>query len=56
MAEKNSTIINKIWLAGTNDFQQRIPEPTQGNIQATIDALFDPMNRQYYNQFIDAQS
>lgn len=54
MAEKNSTIINKIWLAGTNDFQQRIPEPTQGNIQATIDALFDPMNRQYYNQFIDA--
>lgn len=54
MAEKNSTIINKIWLSATNDFQQRIPEPTQGNIQATIDALFDPMNKQYYNQFIDA--
>lgn len=54
MAELNSTILNKVWLAGTNDFQQRIPEPTQGNINATIEALFDPMNRQYYNQFIDA--
>lgn len=54
MATNNATILNKIWLNGTNDFQQRIPEPTQGNIDATIEALFDPMNRQYYNQFIDA--
>lgn len=54
MASNNATIINKIWLSGTNDFQQRIPEPTQGNIKATVDALFDPMNKQYYNQFIDA--
>ena len=53
MATKNSTILEKVWLAGTNDFQQRIPEPTQQNISATIDALFKPMNAQYFNQFMD---
>lgn len=53
MSTDNATIIRDIWLNGTNDFQQRIPDPTQGNIQATIDALFEPMNRQYFNQFID---
>lgn len=53
MAENNATIIRDVWLHGTNDFQQRIPDPTQGNIQATIDALFDPMNKQYFNQFLD---
>ena len=54
MAELNSTIIEKVWLSATNDFQQRIPDPTQGSIDATIDAIMDPMNKQYYNQFIDA--
>lgn len=54
MAELNSTIIEKVWLSATNDFQQRIPDPTQGNIDATIAAIMDPMNKQYYNQFIDA--
>lgn len=53
MATDNATIISNVWLNGTNDFQQRIPDPTQGNIQATIDALFEPMNKQYFNQFID---
>lgn len=54
MAEKNSTIINSVWLEGTNDFQQRIPNPTQSGIDATVSALFDPMNRNYYNQFMDS--
>lgn len=54
MATNNATILNKIWLSGTNDFQQRIPEPTQTNIKEVVDALFDPMNKQYFNQFIDA--
>ena len=53
MAETNTTIADKVWLSATNDFQQRIPRPTQEGIQATVDALFDPMNRNYYNQFID---
>lgn len=54
MAENNATILHKIWLNGTTDFQQRIPEPTQGNIDATMKALYDPMNKQYFNQFIDS--
>lgn len=53
MATDNATIIRDVWLHGTNDFQQRIPEPTQNNIDSTVQALFEPMNKQYYNQFID---
>ena len=54
MAVENHTILHDIWLKGTNDYQQRIPEPTQTNIAATMQALFDPMNKNYYNQFMDA--
>ena len=50
MAADNATILAKVWLNGTNDFQQRIPDPTQHGVDATMQALFDPMNRQYYNQ------
>ena len=53
MATLNSTIMEKVWLSATNDFQQRVPSPTQGNIDATVKALFDPMNRQYFNMFMD---
>lgn len=53
MATNNSTIMAKAWLQGTNDFQQRIPDPTQHQMSEVIDALFDPMNRMYYNQFVD---
>lgn len=53
MATDNVTILDNIWLNGSNDFQQRIPRPTQQTIDSTMEALFDPMNRQYYNQFID---
>ena len=53
MAELNSTIMDKVWLYGSNDFQQRIPRPTQGNISKTIDALFEPMNRNYFNDFMN---
>ena len=53
MAVNNSTILAKAWLAGTNDFQQRIPDPTVSGIKATMDALFQPMNAMYYNQFMD---
>ena len=54
MATNNYTILHDIWLRGTNDYQQRIPEPTQSNIDATMGALFDPMNQNYFNQFMDA--
>ena len=54
MAENNYTILHDIWMRGTNDYQQRIPEPTQTNIDKTVGALLDPMNQNYFNQFIDA--
>lgn len=54
MATDNATILDRVWLNGTNDFQQRIPQPTQQQISKTIDALFDPMNKNYYNQFVDS--
>lgn len=53
MAVNNSTILAKAWLAGTNDFQQRVPDPTIAGVKATMDALFQPMNAMYYNQFMD---
>lgn len=53
MAQNNNTIMAKVWLTGTNDFQQRIPDPTQAGISATMSALFQPMNGQYFNQFMD---
>lgn len=53
MAENNSTIMAAAYLAGTNDFQQRIPDPTQSKLASTVDALFEPMNRSYLNQFMD---
>lgn len=51
--KNNNTIMAKSWLAATNDFQQRVPNPTQAGIAATMDALFQPMNAQYFNQFMD---
>lgn len=54
MATENSTIVDKIWLSATNDYQQRVPLSTQNGIASTIEALFDPMNNNYYNQFVDA--
>lgn len=54
MAVNNSTILDRIWLAGTNDYQQRIPQTTQNDIAATQAALFAPENLPLYNQFVDA--
>lgn len=53
MAADNYTILSKVWLNATNDFQQRVPMPTQQTINETVEYLFDPMNRQYFNQFLD---
>lgn len=53
MAENNSTILASVWLKGTNDFQQRVPDPTQAGISATVSALLDPLNNDLYTQFVD---
>lgn len=49
--EKTSTILSNIWLAGSNDFQQRVPDPAQAGIARTMQAILDPMNGQIYNEF-----
>ena len=53
MAADNSSIMQAVWLSGTNDFQQRIPEPSIHTLAETEQALFSPMNRAYLNQFVD---
>ena len=53
MATNNSTIMQAVWLNGSNDFQQRIPDPSIHGIDSTMRALFQPMNRNYLNQFMD---
>ena len=51
MAVLNSTVIERAWLSGSNDFQQRIPNPTVNSYSAVIDALFAPMNNDLFNEF-----
>lgn len=51
MAIKNSTILQKAWIEGSGDFQQRIPDPSISGYAATVNALFDPMNGQFMNEF-----
>lgn len=51
MAVLNSTILEKAWLSGTNDYQQRIPNPATSSYAEHVAALFDPMNNDLYNQF-----
>lgn len=51
MAVKNSTILEKAWLEGSNDFQQRIPNPSISGYDAAVKALFDPYNGQFINEF-----
>ncbi len=53
MAELNSTIMGTVWLKATNDFQQRIPNPTISGIDKTVGALLDPMNGDLWNQFVN---
>lgn len=53
MAELNSTILDKVWLEGTNEYQQRVPQASQAGISQVAEFLFDPVNRMYLNQFVD---
>ena len=51
MAVLNSTILTNAWIEGSNDFQQRIPNPSISGYAATVNALFDPYNGQFANEF-----
>ena len=51
MAIQNSTILSKAWIEGSNDFQQRIPNPDIAGYAAAMQALFDPYNGDLLNGF-----
>ena len=51
MAVLNSDIMNKVWLEGSNAFQQRVPNPSIAGMDAAVAAIFDPMNNDLYNEF-----
>lgn len=53
MATNNTTIMGRVYLSATNDFQQRVPDPTIAGIDATSKFLFKPNNGRYLNEFID---
>lgn len=47
----NATIMARAWLDGTSDYQLRIPDVTQAGVHKTAEALLDPLNGEYLNQF-----
>lgn len=51
MSVLNSTILEKAWISGSNDYQQRIPNPSISSYTDHVNALFDPMNNDLFNQF-----
>lgn len=53
MAMNNATILAKVALNATNDYQQNVPFPTQQNIASTVEYLMDPGHVMYRNQFLD---
>lgn len=53
MAVKNSTILDRVWLENTWEYQQRVPQASQQGVAAVAEFLFEPLNKMYYNQFVD---
>lgn len=54
MSVRNSTILDRVWLENTWEYQQRVPQASQQGVAAVAEFLFDPLNKMYYNQFVDA--
>lgn len=53
MATTNATIIGDFLLSGTNDYQQRIPDPSQASMTQVAEMLTSPMNRDIWNAFYE---
>ena len=51
MSVLNSTVLERAWLSATNDYQQRIPNPSTASYADHVAALFDPMNNDLFNVF-----
>ena len=53
MSVLNSTVLSRVWLSASNDFQQRIPNPAISGQAYTsaVENLFAPMNNDLFNEF-----
>lgn len=49
----NSTILNRIWLNASSDFQQRVSDVTKTGTARVFRDLFSPANGALMNQFMD---
>lgn len=53
MPTDNATILQAAKTVGVSDYQLFMDKITQQSTKQMVDALFDPMNRMYYNMFCD---
>lgn len=51
MSVLNSTVLERAWLSGSNNFQQRIPNPSINSYANVVANLFAPMNNDLFNEF-----
>lgn len=51
MSVLNSTVLTRAWLSGSNNFQQRIPNPAINSYANVVAHLFAPMNNDLFNEF-----
>lgn len=51
MSVLNSTVLQRCWLAGSTDFQQRIDNPSISGYSSAIEQLFEPYNADMFNEF-----
>ena len=53
MPVNNTTILNRIWLNASSDYQQRISDVTKTGTARVFKDLFSPANTMLMNQFMD---
>ena len=51
MSVLNSTVLERAWLSASNDFQQRIPNPSITAYANVVNNIFAPMNNDLFNEF-----
>lgn len=53
MPVDNSTILNRVWLNASSDYQQRVSDVTKTGTARVFKDLFSPANAMLMNQFMD---
>lgn len=51
MSVLNSTILERAYISGSNDYQQRVGNPAIQGYSNCVEHLFDPMNADMFNEF-----